>query len=172
MNKLLVAIFTLFLSLPAISAEPKKATPDRPVIGWVEYVALEDANIIIKARVDTGAGLASVDAEILEIKQDKKSDQEKVVFRVEDKDGNKKTLERTIVKWINIKKKGESGTIRRPVIKLDFCLGGKQVEARANLSDRAGFLYPVLIGRNVLKAGDYMIDPERTFMHEPGCKKK
>lgn len=60
----------------------------------------------------------------------------------------------------------------RPVIKLDFCLGGKKVEARANLADREGFLYPVLMGRNVLKTGDYMIDPQRSFIHEPGCKKK
>jgi len=94
----------------------------------------------------------------------------KVVFRIVDKDGNKKTMERTIVEWINIKKKGGEGFIKRPVIKLDFCLGGKQVEARANLADRSDFLYPVLIGRNVLKAGDFMIDPEETFTHAPGCR--
>lgn len=172
MTRLLIAACTLLLSIPAANAAAENTKPERPVIGWVEYVALQDADLIVKARIDTGAGLASVHADILEIRKDKKDDVEKVVFRVEDKDGNKKTLERTVVKWINIKKKGETGTIRRPVIKLDFCLGGKKVEARANLADREGFLYPVLIGRNVLKTGDYMIDPQRTFIHEPGCKKK
>jgi hypothetical protein len=140
------------------------------VIGWIEYVALEGTDIVVKARIDTGAGLASVHAEIVEITKSKDGATEKVVFRVVDKDGNKKTMQRTIVEWINIKKKGGDGYIKRPVIKMDFCLGGKQVEARANLADRSDFLYPVLIGRNVLKAGDYMIDPEKTFTHEPGCK--
>jgi hypothetical protein len=161
-------IFILSFEASGAKIDEKKET--RPVIGWIEYVALEGTNIVVKARIDTGAGLASVHAEIVEIKKSKDGTTEKVVFRIVDKDGNKKTMQRTIVEWINIKKKGGDGYIKRPVIKLDFCLGGKQVEARANLADRSDFLYPVLIGRNVLKAGDYMIDPEKTFTHEPGCK--
>jgi hypothetical protein len=157
-------------SIGASGAQIEENKETRPVIGWIEYVALEDANIVVKARIDTGAGLASINAEIVEVKKSKDGTTEKVVFRIVDNDGNKKTMQRTIVEWINIKKKGGDGYIKRPVIKLDFCLGGKQVEARANLADRSDFLYPVLIGRNVLKAGDYMIDPEKTFTHEPGCK--
>jgi len=158
------------LSFGASGAQSDEKKETRPVIGWIEYVAIEGTDIVVKARIDTGAGLASVHAEVVEITKSADGATEKVVFRVEDKDGNKKTMQRTIVEWINIKKKGGDGYIKRPVIKLDFCLGGKQVEARANLADRSDFLYPVLIGRNVLKAGDYMIDPEKTFTHEPGCK--
>lgn len=143
---------------------------NRPVIGWVENVGLDEADTVLKARIDTGAGLASINAQIVEIKHGSGDDAERVVFRVVDKDGKSKTLERPVVDWINIKKKGDSGAIRRPVVKLDFCLGGKKVEARANLADRTGFLYPVLIGRNVLKTGDYIIDPKQKFTHEPGCK--
>ncbi len=164
-------VLMLIWSFEASAAQTvEKAKVARPVIGWIEYVALEDANIVVKARIDTGAGLASINAEIVEVKKSKDGATEKVVFRIVDKDGNKKTMQRTIVEWINIKKKGGDGYIKRPVIKLDFCLGGKQVEARANLADRSDFLYPVLIGRNVLKAGDFMIDPEKTFTHEPVCK--
>ena len=165
---LLPWIFILSFGASGAQIDEKKET--RPVIGWIEYVALEGTDIVVKARIDTGAGLASVHAEIVEITKSADGATEKVVFRVEDKDGNKKTMQRTIVEWINIKRKGGDGYIKRPVIELDFCLGGKQVEARANLADRSDFLYPVLIGRNVLKAGDYMIDPEKTFTHEPGCK--
>lgn len=161
-------MFILSFGASGAQIDDKKET--RPVIGWIEYVTLEDADIVVKARIDTGAGLASINAEIVEVKKSDDGATEKVVFRVVDKDGNKKTMQRTIVEWINIKKKGAEGSIKRPVIKLDFCLGGKQVEARVNLADRSDFLYPVLIGRNVLKAGDFMIDPEKTFTHEPGCK--
>ena len=161
-------LFILSFGASGAQIDEKKET--RPVIGWIEYVVLEDAGIVVKARIDTGAGLASINAEIVEVKKSKDDATEKVVFRIVDKDGNRKTMQRTIVEWVNIKKKGGDGYITRPVIKMDFCLGGKQVEARANLADRSDFLYPVLIGRNVLKAGDYMIDPEKTFTHEPGCK--
>ena len=168
--KLWMLPWTIILSFGASGAQSDKDKETRPVIGWIEYVAIEGTDIVVKARIDTGAGLASVHAEIVEITKSADGAKEKVVFRIVDKDGNKKIMQRTIVEWINIKKKGGAGYIKRPVIKLDFCLGGKQVEARANLADRSDFLYPVLIGRNVLKAGDYMIDPEKTFTHEPGCK--
>lgn len=167
--RLWVASWLLALSFDA-SASWLDQKETRPVIGTVEYVALDDADLVVKARIDTGAGLASVNAEVIDIKKSSDGAPEKVVFRIVDKDGKQKTLERPVVKWINIKKKGDAGVIKRPVVKLDFCLGGKKVEARANLADRSGFLYPVLIGRNVLKAGDYMIDPEKKFTHEPGCK--
>jgi hypothetical protein len=154
----------------SVSAAGAESMERRPVIGWIENVKIDDANAVFKARVDTGAGLASVNADILEIKKAQAGTPEYVVFQVQDRDGNKKTLKRSIVKWINIKKKGDTGFIKRPVVKLDFCLAGKKVEARANLADRKGFLYPILIGRNVLKAGDYIIDPQKKFTHEPACK--
>lgn len=172
MHKLSVGILMSFLTLPTFNASATglSGKETRPIIGYVENVSLDDAGIIMKARIDTGAGLASVNAKIIKIKRTEDGKDEQVVFSVEDKDGKQKTLERKVVKWINIKKKGDSGFIKRPVVKLDFCLGGKKVEARANLADRSGFLYPMLIGRNVLKAGDFMLDPEQKFTHEPNCK--
>lgn len=164
--RLALALLAGILSLSAVAAD----NMNRPVIGWVEHVALQDAGIVVKARIDTGAGLASVNADVVEVTPATKNAPEKVKFRLQGDNGKSAVLSREVVEWVNIKKKGQSGFIRRPVVKMDFCLGGKKVEARANLADRTGFLYPVLIGRNVLKAGDFMIDPQRTFIHEPGCK--
>lgn len=173
MSKFSAAILASLLTLPTFNAGASSwldGKETRPIIGYVENVSLDDAGIIMKARIDTGAGLASVNAKITEIKRAEGEKDERVVFTVEDEDGKKKTLERKVVKWINIKKRGDSGFIKRPVVKLDFCLGGKKVEARANLADRSGFLYPMLIGRNVLKAGDFMLDPEQKFTHDPNCR--
>jgi hypothetical protein len=52
---------------------------------------------------------------------------------------------------------------------LDICLGGKRLEGRFNLADRELFLYPVLVGRNILRTGDFLIDPKGKFMEHPGC---
>ncbi|MGH8581020.1 MAG: RimK/LysX family protein [Gammaproteobacteria bacterium] len=73
------------------------------------------------------------------------------------------------MEWAEIKGKGTKQAVRRPVVRLDFCLGGKRLEGRINLTDRSMFLYPVLIGRNILKTGDFLIDPRKKFMQKPGC---
>ena len=152
--------------VPGAWAAPKYG---RPIIGAVEYVDLDDAGLVVKARIDTGAGLTSINAEIVEIRPPANGKPERVVFRVVDKQAAKKTLERNVVEWVNIKKKGAGGFIMRPVVRLDFFLGGKRIEARANLADREEFLYPVLIGRNVLNTGDFLVDPKKTFTHDPVC---
>ncbi len=159
-----------FLTQSGFAAGPKNNNSYRPIIGWLEHVKVEDANLTLKARIDTGAGLASLHAQIIDIKPAKNGKTEQVVFSVQGANGKNVVLERPVVQWINIKKKGESGYIKRPVVQLLMCLGGKQVRARVNLADRSGFLYPMLIGRNVLKAGDYMIDPQVKYTHEPPCK--
>lgn len=164
MKRLLLSVCALLAFAVPLATNVQAATPkQRPVIGWVEYVGIGDTDLVMKGRIDSGAGLASVNAQVMEVR--KSGNGEKVVFSVMDDHGKKTTLERDVVEWVNIKKKGSSGYIRRPVVKMLFCVGGKRINARANLADRGGFLYPVLIGRNVLQTGNFMIDPTQKFIH-------
>ena len=149
------------LITPSLHAATTEKT--RPVIGWVEYVGLGDTKIVAKGRIDSRAGLASIDASIIEIRR--QGSHENVVFRIDDGNGGKVTLEREVMEWVNIKKKGSNGVSKRPVVEMLFCVGGKKIRARTNLADRGGFLYPILIGRNVLQTGQFMIDPTEKFMH-------
>jgi hypothetical protein len=144
---------------------------ERVVIGRVENVVLDDLDMKLKARVDTRAGMSSMNAKILKIiKPDQPGGKEWVRFELTGVDGSTKTVERTIVDWANIKSKGaKGGYAKRPVVMMDFCLGGRRIEGRVNLANRGAFLYPILMGRNILKAGDFLIDPERRFMERPGC---
>jgi hypothetical protein len=167
----------LSLATNAASAAPANANNQEPappaskpriVIGRIEYVVLQDVHIRLKGRIDTGAGLSSVDAKIIEVKQS--DDGERVVFQINDTQGGSKTLERKVVKWVNIKVLGAKAKSRRPVVRMDFCLGGKKLEGRVNLADRSGYLYPVLIGRNLLKTGGFLVDPREKFLKEPGCE--
>lgn len=141
-------------------------------VGRVENVGLDDMDMKLKARIDTGAGVSSMNAKIIKIIPPVLAGgKERVRFELTDHKGHASIIERNIVEWINIKNKGAAGGFtKRPVIVTDLCLGGKRVEARVNLADRADFIYPVLIGRNMLKTGDYIIDPRKKFMTKPRCK--
>ncbi|MES2662963.1 MAG: RimK/LysX family protein, partial [Pseudomonadota bacterium] len=167
-NLYYLSLFFILMYSTPLKAESE--ADSRPILGWVEYIQLQDVKIIMKARIDTGAGLASVDANIKKITRNEHPEEDKVLFEIVDADGKSRTLERPIVDWVNIKKKGDEGTIKRPVVRLDFCMGGKKIEGRINLADREGFLYPLLIGRNILEVGNFMIDPTDKFMNEPECK--
>lgn len=150
-----------------IEQAPKEAQP-RITIGRVEWVVLQDVHLRIKARIDTGAGVSSLNAKILEIKQTPEG--ERVRFQVQDAKGMKKTLERPVVDWLNIKVMGSNERSRRPVVRIDVCLGGKKLEGRVNLNDRSSYLYPMLIGRNLLKTGKFLVDPSGLYLREPGCE--
>lgn len=161
----LCAILLCFVFVNCSKPEGQSST----IIGRVEYVVMEDVRIKLKARIDTGAGVSSIDAKIVEIKPTADGSGEQVVFQIKDDDGEIKTIERTIVEWMEIKGKGTTQTVKRPVVRLDFFLGGRRLEGRINLADRTMFLYPVLIGRNILKTGDFLIDPRKKFMKKPRC---
>ncbi len=167
-----VGAAALLLAASISAGAVTKAAPTAQaasIIGRVEYVVMQDVAIKLKARIDTGAGVSSIDAKILQIKPAAGGNGERVVFEIRDDAGNAKSVERKIVEWAEIKGKGTKKSSRRPVVILDFCLGGKRLEGRINLADRSGFIYPVLIGRNILKTGDFLIDPSKTFMRQPGC---
>lgn len=160
------------------SPKPTDAAPKAPVakpakpriiLGRIEYIVLQDVHIKLKARIDTGAGLSSLHVKILEVSKTPEGE-ERIRFQIADGQGGHKTLSRKIVDWANIKVMGSEERNRRPIVRLDVCLGGKQIEGRVTLSDREGFLYPMLIGRNLLNTGKFLVDPGAKYLHEPGCE--
>jgi hypothetical protein len=140
----------------------------RVIIGRVENVVMQDVDMKLKGRIDSGAGVSSIDSRIIRVEEED-GDGERVVFELRDNEGKTRRVRRQIVDWIEIKGKGANATIRRPVVTLDICLGGKKLEGRFTLADRENFLYPVLVGRNILKTGDFLIDPKQKFMEHPDC---
>lgn len=166
-NLALVLLCCCFTGI--LGCDKASAADERVIIGWVENVLMQDVGMKLKARIDTGAGVSSITAKILRVEPIEGGNGERVIFNLTNDVGETKTVRRTIVSWAEIKVKGSTERIRRPLVTLDICLGGKKLEGRFNLADRKGFLYPVLVGRNILKTGDFLIDPKRTFMEHPGC---
>lgn len=161
---IILATFIL-LAAPASARELKR-------VGWVEEIAIADVGSIVKAKLDTGAKTSSIDAEIIDIRKTgevrKNSTGDTVVFALQLNDGTIKTFERAIDRYVRIKKKG-GGFIRRPVITMGFCIAGRLVKEEVNLANREGFIYPVLVGRNMMQHADIMIDASRTMITRPTC---
>ncbi len=152
------------------ASEPKKKKPPpkRVIMGWVERVTLLGSNHTVKAKLDSGAKTSSVDAEI--IKTFKRDGKRYALYRVILDDEITETYESRIVRMVRIKKK-EGGFIRRPVVKMRFCLGGKTIRSEVSLAERGHFIYPVLIGRNMLEKANILVDTSQTHTAKPSCKK-
>lgn len=139
-------------------------------MGWVEYVVVDDIGAKLKAKLDTGATTSSMRAEVVKIVKGKnKGDKRRVIFQVEDSDGKISTLERTLVRWVRIKSRSGSGYHRRPVVDMNFCVAGRRVSAEVNLAPRSDFIYPILVGRNMLREGHIIVDSTTTFTARPFC---
>ena len=141
------------------------------IVGWVERVHLDDVDQGFVAKLDTGATTSSIDAKIIKVdapKEKKRGEHGHIVFSVQDDESTARVLKRKILRWVRIKKK-DSGFLRRPVVNMAFCIGEKLIRDEVNLADREGFLYPVLVGRNMLKRGNVAVDSSRTFATKPQC---
>ena len=75
-------------------------------------------------------------------------------------DDRVKGIERQIVRIVKIKRHNERPA-QRPVIKMGICVGDVYKEVEVTITERSGFNYPLLIGRNFLK-GSFLIDSART----------
>lgn len=138
----------------------------KETIGWLEKIAISKKNLQFKAKIDTGATTSSIHAKILN--QFTKNDLDMVRFEITTTDGESVVLEREVKRITTIKRK-RAISIERPVVILGICIGNTYKEEEINLSNRANFNYPVLIGRNYL-SGDFLVDSEVTFTTKPRCK--
>jgi hypothetical protein len=161
-------LFSVLLVL--VSANMAHAESQQVIMGWVENVSLDVLGTELKAKLDTGAKTSSMRAEVVNvIDAEKEGENRRVVFRVEGKDGKMVTLERKLVRWVRIKSRKGGEYIRRPVVEMDYCIAGKRVHSEVNLAPRSDFIYPILIGRNMMSEGNILVDPRKTFTAKPNC---
>lgn len=163
----------VILMLMCLGIAAKSEAKGGQVVGWVEEVILQDVGLQVKAKMDSGAKTSSLDADVITITKVAKTAQnrtgKKIIFSVQgDRFGKKKTFEREIIRTVKIKKKG-GGFVRRPVVKMEFCIANKVVSEEVNLANRENFLYPVLIGRNMMTHAGLFVNPAQTFIASPNC---
>ena len=137
----------------------------KEMIGWVENVGVYPGNIVIKAKIDTGADSSSINSKLSTLYN--RNGEQWVKFSITDIHGNLATFDKKIVRNVKVKRNfGEKQ--QRAVVRMGICIGNQYGETNVSLIDRSNFNYNLLIGRNFLQ-GKFVIDPSLTFMAKPQC---
>ena len=124
------------------------------IVGQREQVWLQDLQLALPARIDTGAETASLDARNIELFE--RNGKNWVRFEiVHPETGKPLPLERRLKRTAVIVQANSTEAERRPVIKLGITIGEISQSAEFNLSNRSHLDYQMLVGRNILK--DVMI---------------
>ena len=110
---------------------------DKVILGLIELVTVygsKDREAKVLARIDTGATSSSIDYTLAGELQLGPVISSKIV-------------------------KSASGVKKRPTIKVKIILKGTKIEEEFTLADRSHMTYRILLGQNVLKKGNFLIDP-------------
>lgn len=146
--------------------------------GYVEKVELLGKSVMLSAKLDTGAKSASLSAiRITSVERDGKP---YLDFVIPSKFGEI-PMSAPYVGKVKIKvRAGEKKKtslvplpITRSVVLIALRLGDKVREIPMNLTNRKRFNYPILLGRDAIKAFDGVVDPALVFTlsKEPVGKK-
>ena len=103
-------------------------------------------------KVDTGATTSSLHASDITINQERNS----VTFKCDVLSDNMITMELAGAQEVH---SADGGGNTRPTVKFDIEINGTPIQGAVfNLNDRSNMDVAILIGQNVLKAGDFTID--------------
>ena len=157
-----------FFVFTSLWAEPLMAKNEVHTYGFVEKATLVDKDLILSAKLDTGAKSASLNA--TDIQEVEKNGVAYIRFTVPTKEESY-TFEARYIGKVKIKVRADESNpraialtpIKRPVILLNVQLGDQIKAIRVNLTNRKRFIYPLLLGRDAIVAFNGAIDPALTF---------
>ncbi|MBI5568891.1 MAG: ATP-dependent zinc protease [Desulfomonile tiedjei] len=156
------SVLVVILLAPAAASAAQKQ-----VVGGVEKAVILPENIVLDAKVDTGADNTSLDARhITAIDRD---GIKMLRFTVDTRQGRTVTIESEQV-GIEIVPQHDGEDVERPLIVLEVCLGKQCRRTLVNLTDRSGRKYPLLIGRSFM-LDRIIVDPSREYLTGHGGRK-
>ncbi len=153
-------LLTFFFMLLLFFTEQSLAAT-KTIYGYIEKAVLVDQNITLSAKLDTGAKSSSLHA--INIKRVKKDGKSYVRFTVPYQGKEIKFLCEYIGS-VSIKARTqEVEHILRPVVMMKIKLGNQEQVIRVNLTNRANFIYPLLLGRQGIVAFSGLVDPSTKY---------
>ncbi|MDR4509178.1 MAG: RimK/LysX family protein [Candidatus Brocadiaceae bacterium] len=158
---LLLSVCLIFIFTSLTYAKSKE------VIGKAERILIYPGNIVLKAKIDTGAKICSINAP--EFTLFERNEENWVRFELVNGKGEKVNIEERIIRTALLKRLNGLPSEKRPVIKLGICIGDTYKEVEVNLANRSRFMYQMLIGRNFLE-NDFLVDISEKYSKEPKCK--
>ncbi len=133
-----------------MACSPASKSASKLLVGQLEKVWLQNLELELQARIDTGAETASLDARNIEIFE--RDGRRWVRFEIADPGGGEALkLERKLKRMVAIIQSNSPEPERRPVIKLGITIGHISQTATFTLSNREHLDSQMLIGRNVLQ---------------------
>ena len=141
-----------------------KKKREKKVVGWKEQVALPDLKIkSVIAKIDTGANLATIDAD--DIKFVTRKNVKYVKFTVKKRNNTVRKTSAPLAGFKRIRR--SNGDVeRRPYIKTDILMDGITKNIELTLTDRGPMDYTMLIGRKAL-GRRWIVNPSISFMTKP-----
>lgn len=164
-KQLCIALVLTLSSTATVFAEDPNI---QQIYSWKEYIKVYPSGMQFKAKLDSGAKTSSINA--TEIENFERDGEKWVRYVIENDEGEKKTLERKIIRMVRIKEH-DGSTQRRPVVKMGICLGSLYKEVEVNLIDRTHLSTGMLVGRTFME-DDVLVDPSTTYSHTPECNRK
>ena len=158
---ILVLLYGGFLS--TIHAD---TTEVAEVFGWIEPVHLVDVNLLLEAKLDTGADNSSLSA--THIRRVRVGEKSYVRYSVRHPQTDELVSVRSPYLRTTRIRSHSGVSQRRRVVQMTLCLGGHRRVVEVNLVDRAEFGYPLLLGRSALE-GIAIVDPSVTRLSQPDC---
>ena len=160
--------FALLLMVCSFFTGYVMASNDKTIYGYVEKATLLEKNLILSAKLDTGAKSSSLSA--INIQSFEKNGNTYLRFTVPSKRGNVEFISNYIGR---VKIKARAGerfipgtkleAIKRPVVLIRIQLGDKLRAIAVNLTNRKRFNYPLLLGRDAINLFNGLVDPSATF---------
>jgi hypothetical protein len=169
-----ILLLGIALSPLSISAHDNESE-EKVIVGWLEKAYLPEYNFALRAKMDTGAKNSSIHAADMEyIAVEGKPPRSHIRFRTIDTKGNNRTIEAEIVREVYIKKSRLDTetpvTEGRVEIELEVCLAGITKRIRANLTNREGMNYRMILGRTALES-HFVVDVSQSFIAGKKCRK-
>jgi hypothetical protein len=108
----------------------------RNTLGLVECITIckDDKKIELQAKIDTGAATCSIDKSVADSLQ--------------------------LVPTSKKKIRNAHGRSERDSAYITVMIAGQRIDTEATIADRSHMRYKVLLGQNLLKAGNFLVDPQ------------
>lgn len=158
-------IFLLFCVFGLLGVAGVTVSESKQVVGWAEKVRIFPGNLVLRAKMDTGADYCSL--HVPEYTLFERNGEPWIRFHVTGHAGERVTFERRVIRIAKIKRH-TGARQERPVVRLTVCVGNIAQETEVNLIDRSRFKFPLLIGRNCM-ADRISVDPSLQYTVEPDC---
>ncbi|MDO8863394.1 RimK/LysX family protein [Haliea sp. E1-2-M8] len=165
-----LSLCLLGLLASTLTAASASDAEEARVLGWVEKAIVMPVGATVKVKLDSGALTSSMHATAIELRDRDGEDWVEFELELEDAASGEQLLTPMalpVERFILVR--GAGGDDRRPVVRLDLCIGDQIHSEQFSLRDRGEMIYPVLIGRRTLQDLG-LVDVNSTYLTRPSCE--